>query len=198
MEIFLKEEIEVEVEIVSCKRSGKVIVIMLGNEKVKRVIMENNRKLKGKDIYIENDLSWEERRVQVRIGRWMKKEKEKGKIVKIGFARVMIEGVWKKWEEIEAEEREKERKERVSGEEVRNIEDREEVGIRETEKNGNASRGLWSDFVTEKSGSKVAHNCLFFEKNDRYRVPLSQFRTRNVIDYLRTPPFPNVLARVKI
>lgn len=49
-------------------------------------------------------------------------EEGKGKR-KVDKGRVMIERVWKKWEEIEVVELEKERKERVSGEEVRNIED---------------------------------------------------------------------------
>jgi len=48
--------------------------------------------LKGESIYIENDLSWEERNVQVRINKWVKEQKEKGLEMKIGLDRVRIKG----------------------------------------------------------------------------------------------------------
>lgn len=47
---------------------------------------------------------WEERKIQEKIGRWVKREKEKGKSVKVGFK--WIEGKWKRWEEIEKKEME--------------------------------------------------------------------------------------------
>lgn len=39
--------------------------------------MKNKKKLKGKNIqvYIENDLSLEERKMQEKIGKWTKKDK---------------------------------------------------------------------------------------------------------------------------
>lgn len=54
--------------------------------------MCNKRKLKGKSIFIENNLTWEERKVQEKMGKWAKEKREKGKTVKMGFARVMIDG----------------------------------------------------------------------------------------------------------
>lgn len=42
-----------------------------------------------------------EREVQEKIYKWVKREEEKGKDVKVAFARVKIEDKWVKWEEIE-------------------------------------------------------------------------------------------------
>jgi len=69
-----------------------VLVIKLENVEMKREIMRN--KYKGDRIFIENDVSWEERRIQERIVRWARDQKEKGVKIKIG--RVRIENVWRK------------------------------------------------------------------------------------------------------
>jgi len=61
-----------------------VIVIRLKNEEEKKEVMKNKYKLKEESIYIENDLSWEERNIQVRIYKWVREQKEKGLEVKVG------------------------------------------------------------------------------------------------------------------
>lgn len=76
-----------------CRRSGTVIIVKLDSEETKRKVMRNKNKLKGETIYIENDLTWEERKTQERISRWAKTQKEKGKGVKIGMGRVKIGNV---------------------------------------------------------------------------------------------------------
>ena len=53
----------------------KVIIAKLENEKEKRRVMMNKSKLKGTKIYIENDLSFEERRKQEEIKNGLLKEK---------------------------------------------------------------------------------------------------------------------------
>lgn len=55
--------------------------------------MRNKNKLKGETIYIENDLTWEERKIQERISRWAKIQK--GKEVKIRMGRVKIDNAWR-------------------------------------------------------------------------------------------------------
>lgn len=89
---FIKEKMEIEVEIVSCRKSGKVLVTKLKDWQMKSKEMENKIKLKGGRIFIENDLTWQERKTQEKINKWAKEEREKGKEVKIGFARVRIGG----------------------------------------------------------------------------------------------------------
>lgn len=95
---FLKDKLGVETKILYCRVSGTVIVAKVESEEKKREIMVNKNKLKGENIFIENELTWEERKRQERINKWVKEEKEKGKDVKIGFTKVRINGIWKKWQ----------------------------------------------------------------------------------------------------
>ncbi|XP_025160330.1 trichohyalin-like [Harpegnathos saltator] len=122
-EEFIKKELDVEIKVKRCRISGKVVVVSLEEEEMKREIMRNKRKLKGKSIFIENDLMWEERKIQEKMGKWVGKERRKGKTVKMGFARVMIDGNWEKWEEIEEEIIR--RKERDRDRELRELKERE-------------------------------------------------------------------------
>lgn len=66
---FIKERIGVECNIVFTRINGKVIVVRVGCEEERNEIMRNKYKLKGGSIFIENDLSWEERKIQERINK---------------------------------------------------------------------------------------------------------------------------------
>jgi len=57
----------------------------LGNEEEKEVMRKKNR-LKRDQIFIENDLTWEEKKIQERI--WVKERRNKGEDVKVGFGKV--------------------------------------------------------------------------------------------------------------
>lgn len=74
------------------QKSGKVLVVKLENEIQKKVIMRNKNKLKGEKIFIENDLCWEDRKVQEEMNKWAR-IREKGKEVKIGYGRAKIKGI---------------------------------------------------------------------------------------------------------
>lgn len=53
----------------TCKKSDDVIVAKVENEEKKRGIMINKNRL-GKDkIFIENHLTWKERKLQEKIGK---------------------------------------------------------------------------------------------------------------------------------
>jgi len=97
---FIKDNIGVECNVVNCRESGNVVVIKLENEKKKKEVMRNKHKLRGGRVFIENDLSWEERKIQAEINKWAKTQREKGIEVKIGIGRVMLKGRWKNWNEI--------------------------------------------------------------------------------------------------
>jgi len=64
--------------------------------------------------FVENNLSWEEKNIQVKINKWAKEQKGKGLEVKIGEGRVRVKGIWKAWADIEKEnigtEKEEEKK----------------------------------------------------------------------------------------
>lgn len=125
IEKFLRDKVGVEMKVTDCRRSGRVIVTMLEREGMKVEVMRNKNKLREERIFIENYLTWEERKLQERIFRWAKEEREKGVLVKVGFTRVQVKGVWRKWEEIEEEIREQERLEASRREVESNVEHRE-------------------------------------------------------------------------
>lgn len=51
--------------------------VKLESEKVKKEVMRNKFKLKGEKIFIKNDLSWEERKIQDKINKWTKTERKR-------------------------------------------------------------------------------------------------------------------------
>lgn len=95
VESFIKEKLGVQCKVTECRNSGFVIVAKIENEEKKKEVMRNKNKLKGDNIFIENDLSWEERRLQERINRWAREKRMKGVEVKIGLGRVRIAGIWR-------------------------------------------------------------------------------------------------------
>lgn len=99
----LNDRLKVGCKIVNVKKSGPVLIVKVDNEESKKKVMKNKYKLKEGNIFIENDLTWEERKIQEKIGRWVKEQKSKGLKVKASYARVKINEVWKRWEEIERE-----------------------------------------------------------------------------------------------
>jgi len=130
VEKLIREKVGVDINVLGCRESGTVLVIKLESEEEKKEVMRNKHRLKGEKIYIENDLSWEERSIQVKINKWAKEQKEKGLEVKIGIGRVRVKGVWRTWAEIE--------KEGVGGEGEENMrkgEGGEERGRRQDEQN---------------------------------------------------------------
>ena len=61
--------------------------------------MQNKSKLAGTNVFIEYDLSFDERQVQGEIHRWVKQRKGSGLNVKSGNGKVCINGIWARWEE---------------------------------------------------------------------------------------------------
>jgi len=92
------------------RKSGPVIIVKMDSEKRKKEIMKMKSKLKGDRLFIENDLSFEERKVQEKLSRWAKKRRSKEMKIKIGRGRARYRGKWVTWEEIEKEERVREKK----------------------------------------------------------------------------------------
>lgn len=54
MEEFIKGKLDVEIKVVRCKLSGKVILTMLEREEEKRRVMEQKFKLKGESVFLEH------------------------------------------------------------------------------------------------------------------------------------------------
>ena len=99
---FLEKYLNIQVDIVSTWRRGKVIIAKIYNFEQRELIMKNKNKLKGTKVFIENDLSFDDRKRQEEIVKWAKVQREKGVDIKVGLGKVFSNGTWLKWEEIKA------------------------------------------------------------------------------------------------
>lgn len=79
---FIKNKVGIECKIEKCQKSGYVIIAKLKKEKKKQEIMRNKYKLKGK-IFIKNDTTWGERKLQ-EIIKWAKAERERRADIRTG------------------------------------------------------------------------------------------------------------------
>lgn len=66
------------------------MVVKLENEEKRKEVIINKRKLKGNNIFIENDLSWEKRKLQEKMGRWAREKRKERMEIKIGRGRVRV------------------------------------------------------------------------------------------------------------
>lgn len=73
------------VNVEACKLSGKIIIACMEKKEDRIEVFRNKFRLKGENIFVEHDLSWEERNIQEEIAVWVKGEKEKRYTHKIGI-----------------------------------------------------------------------------------------------------------------
>lgn len=100
----LMREIGAQVEINEMRRVrtgkeewGEMVVVKLGSEGEKKEVMEKKKMLKGRKIWIEEDLTWEERRVRWRLREIAREEERRGRKVWVGQDKIKIEGEWWWW-----------------------------------------------------------------------------------------------------
>ena len=100
-ENFLEQHLEVKVKVKAAHRLGQnTCLIQLENLQDKEDIMRNKqklRKLSSGIVFINNDLSVEERIMQKQIRERAREERKRGKTVKVGFHKIVIEGEEWKW-----------------------------------------------------------------------------------------------------
>lgn len=107
VETVLREKLTVDVNIeeaayiTKSKKGEDIIKVVLKGKEDKIKIMKNKNKLKGTDIFINDDLTEEERRVQFMIRQKAVEERKAGKEVRIGYRKIQIEGKWRNWTELE-------------------------------------------------------------------------------------------------
>lgn len=125
---FLKIKIGVDVDVVATKiESSGMIIAKLSSADDKYKIMFNKSKLKGSNIFIGNDLSYEERKTQEEINKWARDMRMKGRVVKIGTGRVRVGDKWIRWEDkgrLKDFESEGQGKKRVDGGDENNVDER--------------------------------------------------------------------------
>lgn len=97
---FIETELGIEVKIDEVyKLSNKTCLVKTNNINEKEKIMQNKSKLRTikPKIYINNDLTQEEMKVQQEIQKIAKAEKSKGKNTRIGYQKLIIDGTIWKW-----------------------------------------------------------------------------------------------------
>ncbi|XP_046615350.1 uncharacterized protein LOC124302827 [Neodiprion virginianus] len=99
--------IGVEVEVkdmweVGAKKGGEkgIWIARLGNREQKRQVMGRKSLLKGREERIGEDLTWAERRMKWKLREIAAIEERRGNRVRIGYAKIWIEGKMWKWDEI--------------------------------------------------------------------------------------------------
>ena len=74
----------------------------LGSVEDKKAVMSSKNKLAGSQIYIMHDISYEERKKQEEIIKWVKLIRSRGGNAKVGTGRVGVNNIWINWEDKEA------------------------------------------------------------------------------------------------
>ena len=119
----IMKEIGAEVEIKDIRKVGAVqegrgiVIITLGNVEQKRQVMEKKRKMRGREEWIDEDLTWTERRSRWKLREIARKEEREGRKVWLGRKGIEIDGEWWKWDEEEEKlknEKGETRKEKIS------------------------------------------------------------------------------------
>lgn len=106
IENFFKKNLGVETKIkkinkIRSENEYSITVVEMETWDMKQRVMKNKNKLKGSHMYIENDLTVEERKIQAQIRAIAKREKEKGKKVKVGYKKITINGEEYDWNQKE-------------------------------------------------------------------------------------------------
>lgn len=101
LEKFFEKELQVKIRLIRAFKikSTKLetVVAEVESWEKKQEIMNRKVRLGEKKIYIDNDLTIEERRVQEEIRKVAKTEREAGKRVKVGYKKIIINGKKYEW-----------------------------------------------------------------------------------------------------
>ena len=99
----IKEKLNVETQVKSAvlmdRTDTKVIIVQLRDFQEKMKVMKNKYKLKGLNIYMEDDLTPAERQTQYEIRQKAKEIGNMGKAVKVGYRKLIVDGEIYKWNE---------------------------------------------------------------------------------------------------
>lgn len=97
---FIKEALNADVEIKDAYKIGdKRCIVEMENMKDKAEILRNKAKLRGKDVFIDSDLTLKERKIQKQLREMAKIEKGKGAKVKVRYQKLIVDGKLMVWDE---------------------------------------------------------------------------------------------------
>lgn len=100
--MFLEDNINVKTQVkevrdISKNKNGYVLLVRMKNWEDKQEIMKNKSKLRNTKIYIENDRTIEERNTEWELRKIAREERDKGKSVRVGYNKLIIEGRCYTW-----------------------------------------------------------------------------------------------------
>ncbi|KAK1137397.1 hypothetical protein K0M31_001908 [Melipona bicolor] len=98
----VEEEFEIKGEVCTVETRGRKevsnqTIVEMKDWETKQTVMQKKKKLGGKSIYLDQDLTEKERRVQRELGERAKEERAQGKEAKVRYRRIYIQGrcyVW--------------------------------------------------------------------------------------------------------
>jgi hypothetical protein len=104
MEEWLEREIGVKVNVKEEFKinKDKMMLAKIASWEQKKNIMLSKSKLKekkGERMYIDDDLTKEERATQKKLRELAREERDRGKRVKIGYRKIQKNGDWFRWDE---------------------------------------------------------------------------------------------------
>lgn len=102
MEKFMDQELQISIKLRNAIKIGdQTFVIETETMADKVEILKNKSKLRQRKerIYIDNDLTVKEREIQREIHEMAKEERNKGKRVKVGYKKLIVNGREWKWDE---------------------------------------------------------------------------------------------------
>lgn len=101
VEEFLRTELDTNVQIVEAYQiRNKVVIAKVMDWTQKKKIMENKGKLRGTNMFIDNDLTQKEMDTQKKLRDIARHEREKGNTAKVGYQKIIINDKLYNWEEI--------------------------------------------------------------------------------------------------
>ncbi|XP_069968699.1 arginine and glutamate-rich protein 1-like [Bactrocera oleae] len=102
---FIEEKFRVKVDAADMWLQGKdkkVVIVKLKKWETKEEIMKNKKVLLNTKIFIENDLTREEREVQRRIAQEAKEIRKNNHSVKVGYRKMCVDGKWLSWQQLKS------------------------------------------------------------------------------------------------
>lgn len=79
------------------EEKGEIVVIKLRSEEIRWKIMDRKRSLKKTEMWIEEEKTFKEKKIEWKLKKIAEEERRKGKKVRIGKKKIWIEDRWFYW-----------------------------------------------------------------------------------------------------
>lgn len=104
------KEIEVSIDIEEIKEikagkeeKGRMVIVKVKSDESRRKILENKRKLRGKEVWIEKDQTFKERKMKWKLRQIAGEEERREERVRIGYGKLWTGDEARLWDKKEEE-----------------------------------------------------------------------------------------------